>query len=82
MREFELEQVLTDTIKRTPVGEDVTINFSGEANIIDVEMKFSGGWVITQTIVPGKPFVFTKGNDDFLQSINITINPFDGLKNV
>ena len=29
-----------------------------------------------------KPFVFTRGTDDFLQSINITINPFDGLKNL
>ncbi|TMN33459.1 hypothetical protein [Pseudoalteromonas sp. S2755] len=82
MREFELEQVLTDTINRTQVGEDVTINFSGETNLIDVEMKFSGGWAITQTIVPGKPFVFTRGEDGFLQSINITIKPFDGLKNV
>ncbi|NOU50500.1 hypothetical protein HG263_08095 [Pseudoalteromonas sp. JBTF-M23] len=82
MREFEVEKVLKESLENTPVGEKITLNFSGVSNIIDVEMTFKGGWVVTQTIIPGKPFEFTKGEDGYLTGINITINPFDGLKNV
>jgi hypothetical protein len=45
-------------------------------------MTFKGGWVVNQTVVPGKLFEFTKGEDGYLISINITMNPYDGLKNV
>jgi hypothetical protein len=82
MREFEVENVLKESLSNTPVGEKITLNFSGVVNVINVEMTFKGGWVVTQTIIPGKPFELTKGEDGYLIGINITINPFDGLKNV
>ena len=80
MREFETEKTIQDAISMTPVGKEVKIQFSGNPNIIDIEMTFTGGWVVYQTIFPGKALKFTKGEDQYLESINITINSFDGLK--
>lgn len=82
MRELELEKVLQDTINNAAVGEKVALSFSGKPQIIDVEMTFKGGWVITQTIIPGKLFEFTKGEDGYLTHINITINPYSGIEHV
>ncbi|WP_192954746.1 hypothetical protein [Gallaecimonas mangrovi] len=42
-------------------------------------MEFKGGWEVTQTIIPGRAFEFTKGEGDFLVSIDITMNPYEGL---
>ncbi len=82
MREFEVESVLQDAIGKASVGQKITLNFKGDPKIIDVEMTFKGGWVVTQTIIPGRPFEFTKGEDGYLMGINITINPFEGVTNV
>ena len=81
MKEFDAENVLKDAIEKASVGQKITLNFCGDPNIIDVEMTFKGGWIVTQTIIPGKPFEFTKGEDGYLIGINITIKPFEGLKN-
>jgi len=80
MREFDLEKTIQETIESTPVGEKVKINFRGIPQIIDVEMSFAGGWVITQTIIPGKPLEFVRGENQYLNSITITINPYNGLE--
>lgn len=58
MSEIELERALQEQIAKTPVGEKVTLNFTGIPTIIDVEMSFAGGWRITQTIIPGRAFEF------------------------
>lgn len=80
MRDIEAEKILNDVIENTPTGQTVTLDFGGEPNIIDIEMVFKGGWVVFDTVIPGKPFVFTKGEDGYLTSINITISPYDGMK--
>jgi hypothetical protein len=80
MRETSLEQTLAEHIDNTPVGEKVTISFKGEPNIIEVEMNFSGGWVITQTIIPGQSLEFVRGDNQYLNAINITFKPYEGLK--
>lgn len=82
MRENEVESVLYDAIEKAPVGQKIALNFDGTPQIIDVEMTFKGGWVVTQTIIPGRAFEFIKGEDGYLVGINIRINPFNGLKNV
>ena len=80
MKEFELKKTIQKAIESTHVGEKVTINFKGIPQIIDVEMSFAGGWIITQTIIPGKPFEFIRGENQYLNGITITINPYDGIK--
>ena len=80
MREHEVESVLRDAIEKASVGQKITLNFRGDPQIIDVELSFKGGWIVTQTIIPGRPFEFTKGEDGYLVGINITINPFAGIK--
>ncbi|CAG9001263.1 MAG: hypothetical protein CENE_03281 [Candidatus Celerinatantimonas neptuna] len=80
MREFEAEKVLNEMIENTPVGQTLTLDFGGGPNIIDIEIEFKGGWVIFDTVIPGKPFVFTKGENGYLTGINITITPYDGIK--
>ena len=80
MREFDLEKTIQDAIESTPVGKKVIINFGGTPQIIDVELSFSGGWIITQTIIPGKPLEFTRGENQYLKNITITINPYEGLE--
>jgi len=82
MREFEVEKALKDAINETPAGKKVAINFRGNPQIIDVEMTFRGGWIVTQTIIPGRNFEFTRGEDGYLISIRITINPFSGIEDV
>jgi len=48
MREYEVENVLQDAIEKASVGQKI----KGTPQIIDVEMSFKGGWVVTQTIIP------------------------------
>ncbi|HCG8028986.1 TPA: hypothetical protein NJ968_000634 [Vibrio parahaemolyticus] len=70
---------ISDKIKCTPVGEKVVIHFKGLPRSVDIEMVFTGGWIVTQTLVPGNPLVFTRGEDQYLETINITINEYEGL---
>jgi len=71
---------IQETIAKTPIGEKVIINFGGLPKLINVAMTFSGGWVINQTIIPGKSFEFIRGDDQYLKDITITIDDYDGLK--
>lgn len=80
MREFNTEKVILDAINDAKVGKKINLNFSGMQCIIDIEMTFKGGWVIRQEIIPGKSFEFTKGEEGYLENIVITINEYDGLK--
>ena len=80
MREVELEKVIQQAINDAEVGKTVALNFCGDPQIIDIKMKFKGGWEVTQTVIPGRIFEFTKGEDSYLLSIDITINPFNGIK--
>jgi|GEM_PF-3169287 len=80
MRELDLEKTIQEAIESTPVGKKVKINFRGTPQIIDVEMSFAGGWVLTQTIIPGKPLEFIRGENQYLNSIRINIHPYNGLE--
>lgn len=80
MREFDIEKTIQEAIESAPVGKKVIINFSGLPQIIDVEMSFAGGWVTTQTIIPGKSLEFIRGENSYLDGIKITINPYNGLE--
>ncbi|GFD83908.1 hypothetical protein KUL118_67700 [Tenacibaculum sp. KUL118] len=79
MREIELEKSIQQAINDTEVGKKVALNFSGDPHIIDVKLKFKGGWEVTQTVIPGRMFEFTKGEGDLLLGIDISITPFSGL---
>ncbi len=76
----EVASTIQNAIANTPVGEKVKIEFGGIPKIINVTMTFAGGWVVDQTIIPGKTFEFTRGDDQYLKDITITINDYDGLK--
>lgn len=80
MREFACEKSLNDAISSAPVGQKINLMFAGIQKLIDIELTFKGGWVIRQEIIPGKSFEFTKGEDGYLEKIAITINEYDGLK--
>ena len=80
MRESNLEKTIQEAIESTPIGKKVIINFGGVPKIIDVELSFAGGWIITQTIIPGKSLEFIRGETQYLEGITITINPYDGLE--
>ncbi len=79
MEDMDLAQVISNQINNTPVGEDVTINFKGAPISVDIQMEFIGGWVITQTVIPGNSFTFTRDEDQYLKSISIIFNKYEGL---
>ena len=80
MKEPELEKTVADVISKTPVGKTVTVRFSGLATPIEIMMRFAGGWEISYTLIPGMPLEFIRGEDGYMEELNITIMPHDGLK--
>jgi|TARA_B110000977_G_C11066627_1_gene488024 hypothetical protein len=79
MGSVSLEESLQQEIDSTPVGKDVVVRFKGVPQNIDVELTFTGGWIVKQKIIPGGSLVFTKGEAGHLQKVTIYINPYDGL---
>lgn len=79
MKEVNLEETLQKTIDGTPTGKDVIVRFRGIPQHINVEIYFTGGWVVKQKIIPGGSLVFTKGEDGHLTEVKINITPYDGL---
>ncbi|HHG3502756.1 TPA: hypothetical protein ACPVZF_000002 [Vibrio parahaemolyticus] len=79
MENMDIAKIIENQINNTPIGKDVTINFKGAPTSVDIQMEFAGGWVITQTVIPGNSFIFTRGEDQYLKSISITFNKYEGL---
>ncbi len=75
-----LEKALQEAVDKAEVGTKVNITMSGDPVITSVEMIFKGGWVVNQDILPGKSLELTKGEDGYLETINITLKNFDGLQ--
>lgn len=44
MREIEVEKVIQQAINDAEIGDTVALKFSGNPQIIDIKMKFKGGW--------------------------------------
>lgn len=80
MREHSTEKYLAEALEKTPVGEELKIRFSGIPTLIEVEIKFIGGWAIKQSIAPGMELKLVKGEGQYLEDINITIDEYEGLK--
>ncbi|QQD56658.1 hypothetical protein MHB_0010570 [Pseudomonas fluorescens BBc6R8] len=78
-RNAELSEQFTETLRKTEVGKQMIINFRGAPTPVEVKYTFSGGWVVTQTLIPGMPLVITRGEDGYLEQIDITLLPHEGL---
>ncbi|WP_273823010.1 hypothetical protein [Pseudomonas asplenii] len=78
-QEPDIEQVLHDALENTQVGKVLTLNFKGLPLPVEVKYFFKGGWVIKQQLVPGMPLEITRGEDDTLEGIEITLLPYDGM---
>ena len=78
--EENLARIFLETLEKTEVGEKLTINFKGLPRPVDVKYKFAGGWIVEQTLIPGMSIELTRGEDSFLEGIDITIQPNEGLK--
>ncbi|SMF28308.1 hypothetical protein SAMN02745866_01812 [Alteromonadaceae bacterium Bs31] len=78
MQEMDTENLIKHHLANTPIGEKIKIDFLGDPQIIEIEMVFAGGWVVYQKVIPGQAFEFVRGEDRFLNSINITISPYHG----
>lgn len=75
----DISKVIQDVINNSAVGKEITINLKGIPTSVDIQIVFSGGWIFTQTVIPGGSFVFTRGEDQYLKAINITFNKYEGL---
>ena len=75
-----LSEQFTQTLKETPIGKKMILNFSGAPTPVEVKYTFTGGWVVTQTLHPGVPLEIVKGEDGNLLQVDITLLPYDGLK--
>lgn len=80
MNEEEMAKVITEYIAQKRPGEQVKISFGGSPRPFLIKFEFLGGWKTEQLLPPGVPLQFTKGLDDHLLGIEITILPYDGLK--
>lgn len=81
-KNIELGGSLKKALDEAEIGKKVTMNFSGIPSNINVEMIFKDGWIVNQTILHGKSFELTKGEDGYLETINITMNSFEGIQSV
>jgi hypothetical protein len=79
-RNAEISDQITETLRNTAVGEKLIMNFRGEPTPVEVTYLFKGGWVVSQTLIPGMPLEITKGEDGYLEQIDIKLLPHDGLK--
>lgn len=81
MKEPELEKYLGEAISKAEVGQKIQVPFSGTAvGPVKIMMRFAGGWEVNQTLIPGMPLEFTKGEDGYLKELSITILPNEGIK--
>lgn len=78
--ETEAAQAISDLIAKTPIGQTVTVQFSGSPTPTVVTFEFAGGWVIEQKLIPGMPLEFIRGEDSYLKAIRIDLLPYEGLK--
>lgn len=79
-RNAELSEQFTQSLRDTPIGKKMILNFKGVPTPIEVKYTFAGGWVITQMLHPGVPLEIIKGEDGHLQQVDITLMPYDGMK--
>ena len=79
-RNAEMSQQLTEALRSTEIGKPLVMNFRGDPTPVEVKYTFSGGWVVTQTLIPGMPLEIVRGEDGHLEQIDITLLPHDGLK--
>lgn len=80
MRDEALAESIRNSILATEIGQKVTIQFNGIPSIVHVEISFVGGWNVKQALAPGQSIELIRGEDGYLDCVNITIDPFDGLK--
>ncbi len=80
MNDLDTENMIRHHLANTPVGGKVKIDFLGDPQIIEIEMIFAGGWAVSQKVIPGQAFEFIRGEDKYLETINITISPYHGPK--
>ncbi|MBW0236351.1 hypothetical protein [Pseudomonas sp. D1HM] len=78
--EVEAAETVSDLIARTPIGQPVRVEFSGNPTPIVVTFKFTGGWIVEQKLSPGMPLEFIRGEDKYLENIRIDILSYEGLK--
>lgn len=78
--EEDLARIFLETLAKTEVGKKLSVNFKGQPHPVDVKYRFAGGWVVEQRLIPGMPIELTRGDDGFLEGIDITIQPNEGLK--
>jgi len=78
-RNAEMSQQLTEALASTEIGKSLVMNFRGAPTPVEVKYTFTGGWVITQRLIPGMPLEIIRGEDGHLQQIDITLLPHDGL---
>ena len=77
--ENEAVKQLINAILNAPVGSRVRCAFEGIPLPVDVTMKFAGGWEISYTLIPGQPLELIRGEDAYLDDMDIHIRDYDGL---
>ncbi|TWC27723.1 MULTISPECIES: hypothetical protein [unclassified Pseudomonas] len=75
-----LSELVSESLRTTPIGKSLIMNFRGEPTPVEVKYTFTGGWVVTQVLHPGVPLELVKGEDGHLLQVDITLLPYDGLK--
>ena len=79
-RNTEMSHQISEALLNTEIGKKLVMNFRGAPTPVEVKYTFSGGWVITQNLIPGMPLEIVRGEDGHLEQIDITLLPHDGLK--
>ena len=76
----EVSREVARIINAAPVGQKVQVNFPKTNASVQIRVVLAGGWVFEYTIIPGMPLEFIRGEDPFLEQLQITFNPPKGLK--
>jgi len=79
-RNAEMSLQFTESLRKTPIGKSLVMNFRGDPTPVEVKYTFTGGWVVTQILHPGVPLEIVKGADGHLLQVDITLLPYDGMK--
>lgn len=78
----DLRTLIAQMIDDAPPGQKISIRFSGKPMPIEVEFCFKGGWKIPYVLSPGDNLDFVRGEDGYLDTINISFLEYGGPRQV
>ena len=80
MRDKDLSASITDSLHKVEVGQKLIMKFSGLPFPITIKYSFAGGWIVSQTLIPGMPLELVRGEDGHLECIDVTFHPAEGIR--